>query len=179
MNCPKCGTEISASGGRYDFRYACPVCGWTRSRRDRRQPETKGEFAVSHSQWILCWILAIVFVLGPYIAIWLLKPAWATQEFFVKYYWLGWGVYLLAALVLSPNPNVDNLGYFGGLIGRPLDWSDDWNRFLIVLVLLLTPGKMVLAALFGTPRHLTLILRARAKSRELQREAHWRRARHP
>ena len=180
MKCPKCGAEISARNAPHGFRHGCPVCGWTSSQRDRRhRPKKEGELAVSPGQWIVCWILAIAFVFGPYIAIWLLKPPWATQQFFVKDYWLGWGVYLLVTLVLSPNPDMDNLGYFGGLVDNPYHWKDDWNRFQVGLVLLLTPGKIFLAALLGTPRYLMLILRGQAKTRELQREARRRRPRRP
>lgn len=166
MICPKCGSEISVRGSRYDLRHGCPVCGWARGRsKGWEKTRGEGQYEVSYAQWVVCWILAVAFVFGPYVTIWVLQPAWATPGFFFKYYWIGWGIYLVLALVLTPNPNMENIGYFHGLIDKPFDFSDDYNRFLVFLTIVLTPGKIVIGALWRTPRYLKLALGRRATGR--------------
>jgi len=168
MKCPKCGTEVSIAGCAYDLRRGCPVCGWTRAPGDQPvQPE--GEFSVSPGQLVVCWILAIPMVLGPYVAVWWFRPAWATEAFPWKYYWLAWGIYLLIAFLFAPEPDVDQpllLQVFWPTVATN-EWY--WNRFMVFLALALTPGKIVLAALLGIPRYVFLIRRLRAKNRQVER----------
>ncbi|MFN8344508.1 MAG: hypothetical protein U0X91_05875 [Spirosomataceae bacterium] len=59
-----------------------------------------------------------------------------------------WGLlllsgYLFASFWLTAIPNYDNIGLFRGLINHPFRISDDYNRFLIFLQLLLLPGKLL------------------------------------
>jgi hypothetical protein len=51
--------------------------------------------------------------------------------------------YVLAGTVLRPRPDIANLGWFGGLIDNPFRMSDDINRFLAVLLILLWPGGLI------------------------------------
>ena len=63
--------------------------------------------------------------------------------------WLGLGVfgglvlYAFVGTVLRPKPRMDNLGWMGGLIDHPFRISDDWNRGLLGLQLLLLPGRFL------------------------------------
>lgn len=61
---------------------------------------------------------------------------------------LGWialatGVYLLAGYTVHPTPDYSNVGWLGGLFDHPFRYSDDINRFLIFLTVLLWPGRFV------------------------------------
>ena len=57
------------------------------------------------------------------------------------------GIYLLAAHYLTPMPDYDNLGWFGGIFNNPFRYSDDLNWLLIVLMILLMPGNIVTVGL--------------------------------
>jgi hypothetical protein len=54
---------------------------------------------------------------------------------------LGLAVYLLLAYRMRPNPDFSNMGYLGGVLDDPFRYSDDLNRLLLFLKLLLWPGR--------------------------------------
>jgi hypothetical protein len=56
---------------------------------------------------------------------------------------LGCLGYVAAGTVLRPNPEFSNIGWLGGLIDHPFRWSDDVNRFLILLLMILWPGRFI------------------------------------
>jgi len=56
---------------------------------------------------------------------------------------IGLIVYLVIAFFITPEPDTNNLGWFGGLIDHPFRISDDFNRFLLVFYMLLLPGKLI------------------------------------
>ncbi len=53
-------------------------------------------------------------------------------------------IYLFIAFFIKPKPNRENIGWFGGLIDHPFRWSDDVNRMILILEVLLFPGKCLL-----------------------------------
>jgi aminoglycoside phosphotransferase (APT) family kinase protein len=67
---------------------------------------------------------------------------------------LGTAAYLLAGHLIHPEPDHDNMGWFGGLVNDPFQLADNVNRFLAGLALLLWPGRCVAGALvaFLRPR---------------------------
>ena len=158
MRCPKCGTTIDPAKGRYDYAKGCPVCGWTRRSTDGR-PGRESEYVVSFGQWIVCLVFAILFVFGPLVVVRQFFPALWNPTFVTRHYWIGWLIYLALSWLLSPRPDIENLGYFGGLVQGPFNYEHSINRFLLLLGLALVPGKITLAAVLGLPRHLRSLLR--------------------
>lgn len=174
MKCPKCGTEISVGRRSYDFAKGCPACGWRRSGSGAQPGDETGEFSVSPGELVVCWILTIPMVLGPYAVIFFLQPEWASRGFFRIYYWLGWGAYLVLAWLFSPEPDVEGPadsrpGWIADV--DPDDMPSVPDTPTAWLALALAPGKIVLAALIGLPRCLYLALRLRARNRALEQEA--------
>lgn len=55
--------------------------------------------------------------------------------------------YLLVAYLVRPEPDYDNLGWAGGIFDNPLRYSDDINRFLVFVMLVLWPGRFVSTAI--------------------------------
>ncbi|MCU0625195.1 MAG: hypothetical protein MUF21_01735 [Gemmatimonadaceae bacterium] len=51
--------------------------------------------------------------------------------------------YLVVSALVSPEPDVDNLGLAGGLANHPTRVSDDLNRLLLLFAVLLAPGRWV------------------------------------
>ncbi len=51
--------------------------------------------------------------------------------------------YLLIAYFLKPEPDDSNLGWLRGIFDNPFRISDDFNRFLLFLLLALLPGRLV------------------------------------
>jgi len=74
----------------------------------------------------------------------------------------GAAVYLLISFLWTPSPDTSDLGYFGGLSDNPFSFSDDWNRFLLSVNLLLYPGRIASWTLRVTWRK----VRARLKDGE-------------
>jgi hypothetical protein len=60
--------------------------------------------------------------------------------------------YLLIAYLVRPEPDMDNLGWFGGLIDDPLHYSDDISRFLLFLLIVLWPGRFIASAVVSLMR---------------------------
>jgi hypothetical protein len=52
-------------------------------------------------------------------------------------------VYVGVAFFLRPEPNGDNMGWCGGMVDDPFHYSDDVNRLLFGLQMLLGPGRFV------------------------------------
>ena len=52
-------------------------------------------------------------------------------------------IYVALSYSLDPKPDTENLGWAGGLIDDPLRYSDDLNRSLMSLKILLGPGRFV------------------------------------
>ncbi len=52
-------------------------------------------------------------------------------------------VYLLLAAIIRIEPNTENLGLVPFLIGHPFRFSDNLNRFLVMLNILFLPGKFL------------------------------------
>jgi hypothetical protein len=59
----------------------------------------------------------------------------------------GLAAYLLVAWLIRPQPDTSNLGWLGGLVNNPFRVSDDWNRFLLFVAIVLGPGRVVTEAL--------------------------------
>ena len=70
--------------------------------------------------------------------------------------WLVWmlvtPLYLAAGYFIHPDPNPDNLGWFGGLMNNPFRISDNVNRGLLALVVFLWPGRFVAESLMSLLR---------------------------
>jgi hypothetical protein len=56
-------------------------------------------------------------------------------------------LYLVASAFLRPAPDYSNLGFMGGLVNHPFRYSDNINRFLLLLRVALAPGRWIVAAL--------------------------------
>lgn len=50
-------------------------------------------------------------------------------------------VYIILSFFLEPEPNYENFGWLGGFVDNPFRISDDFNRFLAFLYIILLPGK--------------------------------------
>lgn len=58
-------------------------------------------------------------------------------------------VYLLIASVIRIKPDYDNLGWVPFLINNPFRFSDNINRFLVILNILFMPGKYISKSIVG------------------------------
>lgn len=52
-------------------------------------------------------------------------------------------IYCLIGYKVIPQPETSNVGLLGGFIDHPFRYSDDINRFLILLLILLYPGRFI------------------------------------
>ena len=52
---------------------------------------------------------------------------------------------LFVAYFVNPKPDPSNVGWAGGLIDHPFRWSDDQNRMLLALNVVLLPGRLAVA----------------------------------
>lgn len=57
--------------------------------------------------------------------------------------WMGEIIYLILGFFVNARPNTSNVGWFGGLVDNPFRISDDFNRFLAVLKIILLPGRLI------------------------------------
>lgn len=61
--------------------------------------------------------------------------------------WMGEIIYLILGFFVKAQPDTSNAGWFGGLIDNPFRITDDFNRFLVVLKIILLPGRLVSMAI--------------------------------
>ncbi len=73
-------------------------------------------------------------------------PGWFKGEHYPRAV-AGWVAIIMAYLglgyIVRPQVPMDNIGWFGGLMNHPFRISDDWNRFVLLIVVLLYPGRIV------------------------------------
>ena len=77
------------------------------------------------------------------------------------------GILILAAYCalsysVDPQPDYDDVGLMGGLIDHPFRWSDNYNRMLIGLTVLLAPGRFLTRSIwdlirFAQGRHVMVL----------------------
>jgi hypothetical protein len=51
--------------------------------------------------------------------------------------------YVGLGTLLRPEPDMSNVGLFGGLLDHPFRISDDFNRFLVFLLLAFFPARII------------------------------------
>ena len=73
------------------------------------------------------------------------------QQNWILYAGIGIGemVYLMVAFLIQPEPDTDDMGWFGGLINNPFRITDNFNRFLLFLKILLLPGRLIAQAILN------------------------------
>lgn len=80
-------------------------------------------------------------------------------------------IYLVVGYFIMPRPDFSNMGWFGGLLDNPLRYSDDLNRTLLLLRVLLLPGRLTAMALVNPflLRHIHARAAEAAASQEIKR----------
>jgi len=56
-------------------------------------------------------------------------------------------LYVIVSHLLMATPERTNMGWLGGLVDNPFRISDDFNRLIFLLQILLLPGKLIALAL--------------------------------
>ncbi len=99
----------------------------------------------SRTSVLVCLAVALT-ALG--VAVWMLwRPFDAGAAGRTLPFVIGSSVYLLAGYFIHPEPNMDNVGWMGGMMDNPFRISDDVNRMLIGALLLLWPARFIAESL--------------------------------
>jgi len=105
-----------------------------RIEENNKKPKPVGLFTLliklSLSSAII-YLLLFIFVLHNFSAV--------RLAYFVFFMLL----YCFIAYKFIPRPDKSNVGWFGGLVDNPFRYTDDINRFLIFLMILLYPGRFI------------------------------------
>lgn len=112
-------------------------------RRHRGSIEFQGEYVARRKPaWLVIGKLAtVLLVVGFAYALAITKidyPAWKITAI----YFGGVLLYCGIAYLVRPNPNYMNMGWGGGLMNDPTQYSDNINRWLRDLECLLQPGQL-------------------------------------
>jgi len=118
-------------------------------RRQRGTLEFQGEYVARRKPaWLVLGKLAVIlFVIGFVYVLALRHIDYPALQLTAVYF----GIVLLycgLAYVVRPNPNHMNVGWFGGLMNDPTQYSDNINRGLRDLECLLQPGQIATEAVF-------------------------------
>ena len=57
--------------------------------------------------------------------------------------WIIEAVYLVSAHYLILEPDMDNLGWSGGLMNDPFQFADNQNRIILFVKIILLPGRII------------------------------------
>lgn len=123
-------------------------------RMDMTREKTASMFARTLSKpglgtMMLQWILSLVILLGPGALI----VAYAHIERwgrFVLIYLAVWAGILLVARFVTVEPDMSDLGWGGTMIDNPFSLSDDINRFMLAVKLLMALPKVVIKTYSNT-----------------------------
>jgi membrane protease YdiL (CAAX protease family) len=59
-------------------------------------------------------------------------------------------IYCVISFYIIPRPDTSNLGLLGGIFDHPFRYTDDLNRILIVLYIILIPGRFIATTILQT-----------------------------
>ena len=103
--------------------------------------ESGGGSDQSRGLILLCFVIAVALIAGGAFAIFHFGGnLWKQKMLLIG---SGFAVCLLLAYFLRPEPDLDNIGWLGGLIDHPFRYSDDINRILLFLQIALLPGRFI------------------------------------
>ena len=116
---------------------------WERNQRSRsghiESYEQKNTPRLSRKRVVFNFILTLIVLTLPFL--WFEESMFAVPNKYLLVLALE-TVYIFAGYHINPQPNSDNYGWAGGLIDNPFRISDDINRFLLSLRIILYPGRM-------------------------------------
>ena len=95
---------------------------------------------------IIKFIVAVALITGAYVYVLpALSSFFETRHYKIGYlaFTIGLVIYSVISFIVTPKPDYDDIGIAGGLIDNPFSYSDDINRFLIFLKILLLPGRII------------------------------------
>lgn len=187
MKCPRCNHPLQrierTIPGSQDTRkiFYCDSCGWGKQQLENDAPRSSSPLpddpprpASAAWLWIVgLWVLSAAFILVPY---WLLiqapflfggadttvfDPQAASRRMAAALnplYWIIAGTYVLICATFDPlEIDWNDMGWFGGLMNNPFSYTDNMNRKRLVLLLMMIPGKIIVATLTATYRHISNI----------------------
>lgn len=83
--------------------------------------------------------ISIVMLGGLFLIFW---RSWGIRDFtFYRNVFAVLLFYSCVAYFVHPEPDHSNMGWLGGLMDHPFRYSDDVNRFLLALSIVLAPGR--------------------------------------
>lgn len=94
---------------------------------------------------ILCLVITLAMLGGWFYLLWQVFGLRSMRP--LGYAGLGTLAYLVISYLVRPEPDLENLGWLGGLIDHPFRFSDDINRGMLLLAALLLPGQFIAEAL--------------------------------
>lgn len=98
-------------------------------------------------RWATAFLLVVALsLLGGWCG---LLWRWFQLDTLDDWFWpaLATVIYLVFAYFIHPEPDYDNMGLLGGAFDHPFRFSDDINRHLLLLMILLWPGRFIAEAL--------------------------------
>lgn len=115
---------------------------------ERHDPGPIGGFEVGGAElqdrpaWarVFRLLLSAAFVIGAWI---LLRRALPEAHYLWLSFTGGALAYLALGFYVRPRADTSNLGWAGGLFDHPFRYSDDINRWLLFLSIVLWPGRFV------------------------------------
>ncbi|MDB5243710.1 MAG: hypothetical protein JWP57_4336 [Spirosoma sp.] len=94
-------------------------------------------------KWMIWLAIILGIVLGEVSLMWVFND-WPFLNISQILFRLGGlSLYVLTSYRLSARPDYSNLGLLGGVVDNPFRSSDNFNRWLVYLHVLLVPGKFM------------------------------------
>ena len=187
MKCPRCNEPLQRIDRNIPDSqetrkvFYCDHCGW-----GKQQLENDDAFRSSvppgppprsvSSAWLIIiglWGLSAAFVIVPYLLlvnipflfggvdVGMFDAEAASRRMTAALnplYWIIAGTYVLICATFDPlEIDWNDMGWFGGLMNNPFSYTDNMNRKRFVLLLMMIPGKIIVATLTATYRHISNI----------------------
>lgn len=172
MDCPRCNHHLQPE--RTDIEgviYHCTQCGWGSDRLSAQDPTDENLSSLTPKIPAATWIklpiflsISVLIVVGPFLllvfgpAVFSISVGWEFLDAdpdriaasLTPGYWIAVVLYLILASLIEGGVDFGNLGLFGTTIDNPFSREDDFNRMMLVVTILLIPGKFVNFTLKGT-----------------------------
>jgi hypothetical protein len=102
---------------------------------------------------VVCGVIAAAMLSGAIG--WLFSVIDSRGDFALSVFLVA--LYCALGYWINPRPDYSNVGLLGGVVDHPFKWSDDYNRWLVFLRILLWPGRFISVSL----RDVVLVARGR------------------
>lgn len=94
-------------------------------------------------KWLIWFAVVIGLLLVGVALYWVFQDLFYEEAKSITLKLVNLALYILVGHFVTAKPNYTNVGWLGGVVDNPFRISDDYNRWLVFIEVILLPGKLM------------------------------------